>query len=154
MASNHEITDKIVIDGNLNCYWLYFSSAPSVYSLNFSLAKLRIPALLKISSEQNTVNRLKGDIKQLNLKISQLQALLEEKEIQLRQAKRWEILQLLFSRIWRPLTSLFYIQEHFSNYKSTNPWNEQLIKHQKWLSGAKCFFFTQVFSWHLWPWNI
>nr|GLL20097.1 WD repeat-containing protein 91 homolog isoform X1 [Ipomoea trifida] len=63
------------------------SSAPSIYSLNFSLAKLRIPALLKISSEQNTVNRLKGDIKQLNLKISQLQALLEEKEIQLRQAK-------------------------------------------------------------------
>lgn len=40
----------------------------------------RIPALLKISSEKNTVNHLKKDIKQLNLKLSQLQALLEEKE--------------------------------------------------------------------------
>ncbi|XP_019178061.1 PREDICTED: WD repeat-containing protein 91 homolog isoform X1 [Ipomoea nil] len=55
--------------------------------LSTMLNSTRIPALLKISSEQNTVNRLKGDIKQLNLKISQLQALLEEKEIQLRQAK-------------------------------------------------------------------
>ncbi|XP_059656251.1 uncharacterized protein LOC132303144 [Cornus florida] len=43
----------------------------------------RIPALLKISSERNTVNRLKRDIKQLNLKLAQLQALLEEKEGQL-----------------------------------------------------------------------
>ncbi|KAM6555701.1 hypothetical protein CsatB_002720 [Cannabis sativa] len=43
----------------------------------------RIPALLKISSEKNTVNRLKKDIKQLNLKLSELQALLEEKEAQL-----------------------------------------------------------------------
>ncbi|XP_030501972.2 uncharacterized protein LOC115717161 [Cannabis sativa] len=42
-----------------------------------------IPALLKISSEKNTVNRLKKDIKQLNLKLSELQALLEEKEAQL-----------------------------------------------------------------------
>ncbi|KAG5229653.1 WD repeat-containing protein [Salix suchowensis] len=40
----------------------------------------RIPALLKISSEKSTVNHLKKDIKQLNLKLSQLQALLEEKE--------------------------------------------------------------------------
>ncbi|XP_021909302.1 WD repeat-containing protein 91 homolog isoform X2 [Carica papaya] len=47
----------------------------------------RIPALLKISSDQNTVNRLKKDIKQLNLKLSQLQALLEEKEVQLRQIR-------------------------------------------------------------------
>uniref|UniRef100_A0A5B6Z005 Anaphase-promoting complex subunit 4 WD40 domain-containing protein n=2 Tax=Davidia involucrata TaxID=16924 RepID=A0A5B6Z005_DAVIN len=43
----------------------------------------RIPALLRISSEKNTVNRLKKDIKQLNLKLSQLQALLEDKEAQL-----------------------------------------------------------------------
>ncbi|XP_057951144.1 uncharacterized protein LOC131145967 isoform X4 [Malania oleifera] len=43
----------------------------------------RIPALLKISSEKNTINRLKKDIKQLNLKLSQLQALLEEKEAQI-----------------------------------------------------------------------
>ncbi|XP_059458839.1 uncharacterized protein LOC132188411 [Corylus avellana] len=43
----------------------------------------RLPALLKISSEKNTANRLKKDIKQLNLKLSQLQALLEEKEAQL-----------------------------------------------------------------------
>uniref|UniRef100_A0A6N2LKY6 Anaphase-promoting complex subunit 4-like WD40 domain-containing protein n=1 Tax=Salix viminalis TaxID=40686 RepID=A0A6N2LKY6_SALVM len=42
--------------------------------------KPRIPALLKISSEKSTVNHLKKDIKQLNLKLSQLQALLEEKE--------------------------------------------------------------------------
>ncbi|XP_073261059.1 uncharacterized protein [Populus alba] len=44
------------------------------------LTKPRIPALLKISSDKNTVNHLKKDIKQLNLKLSQLQALLEEKE--------------------------------------------------------------------------
>ncbi|XAR52267.1 hypothetical protein NMG60_11020235 [Bertholletia excelsa] len=43
----------------------------------------RIPALLKISSEKNTVNRLKKDMRQLNLKLSELQALLEEKEAQL-----------------------------------------------------------------------
>lgn len=43
----------------------------------------RIPALLKLSSEKNTVNHLKGDIKQLNLKLAQLQALLEEKEAHL-----------------------------------------------------------------------
>nr|XP_015878316.2 WD repeat-containing protein 91 homolog isoform X1 [Ziziphus jujuba var. spinosa] len=43
----------------------------------------RIPALLKISSEKSTVSRLKKDIKQLNLKLSELQALLEEKEAQL-----------------------------------------------------------------------
>uniref|UniRef100_A0A9I9CQC0 WD repeat-containing protein 91 homolog n=1 Tax=Cucumis melo TaxID=3656 RepID=A0A9I9CQC0_CUCME len=43
----------------------------------------RIPALLKLSSEKNTVNHLKRDIKQLNLKLAQLQALLEEKEAHL-----------------------------------------------------------------------
>lgn len=48
-----------------------------------SLTKQRIPALLKISSEKSTVSRLKKDIKQLNLKLSELQALLEEKEAQL-----------------------------------------------------------------------
>ncbi|KAM7499735.1 hypothetical protein LguiA_024149 [Lonicera macranthoides] len=47
----------------------------------------RIPALLKISSERNTVKRLKKDIKHLNLKLSQLQALLEEKEAQLCQSR-------------------------------------------------------------------
>ncbi|CAH9070596.1 unnamed protein product [Cuscuta epithymum] len=55
--------------------------------LSKMLHDTRIPALLKISSEHNTVNRLKGDIKQLNLKVSQLQALLEEKEVQLCQAR-------------------------------------------------------------------
>ncbi|KAL6320674.1 hypothetical protein AAG906_008674 [Vitis piasezkii] len=49
----------------------------------------RIPALLKICSEKNTVNRLKKDIKQLNLKLSQLQALLEEKEAQLFQSRSY-----------------------------------------------------------------
>lgn len=43
----------------------------------------RIPALLKISSESNTVKSLKNNIKHLNLKLSQLQALLEEKETRL-----------------------------------------------------------------------
>ncbi|XP_024027553.1 WD repeat-containing protein 91 [Morus notabilis] len=47
----------------------------------------RIPALLKISSEKIAVNRLKKDIKQLNLKLSELQALLEEKEAQLSQLR-------------------------------------------------------------------
>lgn len=52
-------------------------------SKKMPLTTPRIPALLKISSEKSTVNRLKKDIKQLNLKLSQLQALLEEKEAQL-----------------------------------------------------------------------
>ncbi|KAJ4705912.1 WD repeat-containing protein 91-like [Melia azedarach] len=50
---------------------------------NFSLTRPSLPALLKISSEKNTVNRLQKDIKQLNVKLSELQALLEEKEAQL-----------------------------------------------------------------------
>ncbi|GAB4858352.1 hypothetical protein Ancab_009826 [Ancistrocladus abbreviatus] len=44
----------------------------------------RIPSLLKISSEKNTISNLRRDVKQLNLKLSQLQAALEEKETQLR----------------------------------------------------------------------
>ncbi|XP_058096099.1 uncharacterized protein LOC131241318 isoform X1 [Magnolia sinica] len=47
----------------------------------------RIPALLKISTEKNTVKRLKKDIKQLNVMLSQLQALLESKEAQLCQLR-------------------------------------------------------------------
>lgn len=47
----------------------------------------RLPALLKVSSEKNTVNHLKKDIKQLDVKLSQLQALLEEKEAQLSRLK-------------------------------------------------------------------
>lgn len=43
----------------------------------------RIPALLKISTEKNAVKRLKTDIKQLNQKLSQLQALLEMKEAEI-----------------------------------------------------------------------
>ncbi|KAK6262411.1 hypothetical protein QUC31_008227 [Theobroma cacao] len=53
-----------------------------------SLTKPRLPALLKISSEKNTISRLKKDNKHLNLKLSQLQALLEEKEVQSGQSKR------------------------------------------------------------------
>ncbi|KAH9646743.1 WD repeat-containing protein 91-like protein [Citrus sinensis] len=49
-----------------------------------------LPALLKISSEKNTVKHLKKDIKQLNMKLSQLQALLEEKEAQLSRLKNSE----------------------------------------------------------------
>ncbi|KAK6925918.1 WD40 repeat [Dillenia turbinata] len=48
----------------------------------------RIPALLRISSEKNTVNRLRTDIKQLNLKLAQLQAMLEEKEAELCKLRR------------------------------------------------------------------
>ncbi|XP_047255049.1 WD repeat-containing protein 91 homolog isoform X6 [Capsicum annuum] len=47
----------------------------------------RIPALMKISSERNVVSCLKGDIKQLNFKLAQLQVLLEEKETQLHQLR-------------------------------------------------------------------
>ncbi|CAN6705828.1 unnamed protein product [Malus baccata var. baccata] len=47
----------------------------------------RMPALMKISSEKATVNRLKKDIKQLNLKLSKLRALLEEKDGQLCQLR-------------------------------------------------------------------
>lgn len=42
-----------------------------------------IPVLMKISSERDMVSHLKGDIKQLNFKLAQLQVLLEEKETQL-----------------------------------------------------------------------
>ncbi|CAM8903411.1 unnamed protein product [Rhodiola kirilowii] len=71
---------------------IYFSkewyNALQVSVRNFLSAvfnESRLPAILKISTEKNTVNRLKKDIKQLNLKLSQLQALLEEKEVQLSQ---------------------------------------------------------------------
>lgn len=43
----------------------------------------RTPALLKTSTEKNTVRRLKNDIKQLNQKLAQLQALLEAKEAEI-----------------------------------------------------------------------
>ncbi|KAL3521588.1 hypothetical protein ACH5RR_019737 [Cinchona calisaya] len=47
----------------------------------------------KISSERLTVNHLKKDIKQLNLKLSELQALLEEKEAQLCHSRSNALLQ-------------------------------------------------------------
>ncbi|KAK7279877.1 hypothetical protein RJT34_24936 [Clitoria ternatea] len=50
----------------------------------------RLPALLKISSEMNAANLLKRDIIHLNLKLSQLQALLAEKEAQLSQFRSME----------------------------------------------------------------
>ncbi|XVF09976.1 hypothetical protein REPUB_Repub07fG0144300 [Reevesia pubescens] len=53
-----------------------------------SLTNLSLPALLKISSEKNTISRLKKENNHLNLKLSQLQSLLEEKEAQLGQSKR------------------------------------------------------------------
>ncbi|KAG8088696.1 hypothetical protein GUJ93_ZPchr0010g11111 [Zizania palustris] len=49
---------------------------------------LRIPALLKISTEKNTIKSLKNDIKQLNNKLSELQALLETKEAEISQLRR------------------------------------------------------------------
>ncbi|XP_003574046.2 WD repeat-containing protein 91 homolog [Brachypodium distachyon] len=48
----------------------------------------RIPALLKISTEKNTIKCLKSDIKQLNNKLSELQALLEVKEAELTLLRR------------------------------------------------------------------
>ncbi|KAH1191225.1 WD repeat-containing protein 91 [Glycine max] len=50
----------------------------------------RLPALLKVSSEMNATNLLKRDIVHLNLKLSQLQASLDEKEVQLRQFRSME----------------------------------------------------------------
>lgn len=50
----------------------------------------RLPALLKVSSEMNANNLLKRDVVHLNLKLSQLQALLDEKEAQLRQFRSME----------------------------------------------------------------
>ncbi|XP_078174057.1 uncharacterized protein LOC144567759 [Carex rostrata] len=43
----------------------------------------RLPSLLKISTEKITVNLLKNDIKQLNNRLSELQALLEAKEAEI-----------------------------------------------------------------------
>ncbi|XP_057736594.1 uncharacterized protein LOC130951867 [Arachis stenosperma] len=43
----------------------------------------RLPALLKISSEMNATNVLKRDILNLNIKLAELQALLDEKEAKL-----------------------------------------------------------------------
>ncbi|CAI9092342.1 OLC1v1027544C1 [Oldenlandia corymbosa var. corymbosa] len=70
----HHVWVKFVV-------WLLLQLDCHPFSL--SLTNIRLPALLKISSERNTVNRLKKDMKQLNLKLSELQALLEEKEAQL-----------------------------------------------------------------------
>ncbi|KAG0457346.1 hypothetical protein HPP92_022503 [Vanilla planifolia] len=61
-----------------------------VCQLHFESALIneRIPALLKISTERNTVKRLKTDIKQLNQKLSELQALLELKEAEILSLRR------------------------------------------------------------------
>ncbi|PKI51452.1 hypothetical protein CRG98_028163 [Punica granatum] len=75
---------------------LFSSSAPDtvlVATLSklevFFLTRLRIPALLKISSEKNNVSRLKKEIKQLNVKLTQLQALLEEKDTQISRSRSY-----------------------------------------------------------------
>ncbi|MQL84964.1 hypothetical protein Taro_017485 [Colocasia esculenta] len=51
------------------------------------VSNTRIPALLKIGTEKNTVKHLQNDIKQLNTRLSQLQALLEAKEAELCQMR-------------------------------------------------------------------
>ncbi|KAM0843727.1 hypothetical protein ACQ4PT_057516 [Festuca glaucescens] len=56
----------------------------TVLSLSFP----RLPALMKISTEKNTIKCLKSDIKQLNSKLSELQALLEVKEDELSSLER------------------------------------------------------------------
>ncbi|KAG2548516.1 WD repeat-containing protein 91 homolog [Panicum virgatum] len=48
----------------------------------------RIPALLRISTEKNTIKSLKNDIKQLNNKLAELQASLEAKEDEISQLRR------------------------------------------------------------------
>ncbi|XP_057528026.1 uncharacterized protein LOC130806828 isoform X3 [Amaranthus tricolor] len=60
--------------------------------LSQMFSSTRMPTLLKISSEKNTINRLRKDIKQLNLKLSQLQAILEEREAQLHQLRSGAVL--------------------------------------------------------------
>ncbi|KAF3328071.1 WD repeat-containing protein 91-like isoform X3 [Carex littledalei] len=54
-----------------------------IASLSIFLNIPRLPSLLKISTEKITVNRLKNDIKQLNNRLSELQALLEAKEAEI-----------------------------------------------------------------------
>ncbi|MBA0593633.1 hypothetical protein Gorai_010568 [Gossypium raimondii] len=55
----------------------------SVRNFFSEIFNARLPALLKISSEKNTISCLKKDNKRLNQKLLQLQALLEEKDAQL-----------------------------------------------------------------------
>ncbi|XP_062205461.1 uncharacterized protein LOC133907432 [Phragmites australis] len=49
---------------------------------------IRIPALLRISTEKNTIKSLKNDLRQLNNKLAELQALLEAKEAEISQLRR------------------------------------------------------------------
>jgi septal ring factor EnvC (AmiA/AmiB activator) len=53
-----------------------------------SLTFPRIPALMRISSEKNTIKSLKNDIKQLNNKLAELQSSLEAKEDEISQLRR------------------------------------------------------------------
>lgn len=65
----------------------------------FSLTISRIPALLKISTEKITVKRLKNDIKQLNQKLSELQALLETREAEILRLSRYTFSLLIIIHI-------------------------------------------------------
>jgi len=62
-----------------------FFETPLFY---FILNLLRIPALLRISTEKNTIKSLNNDIKQLNNKLAELQASLEAKEDEISQLRR------------------------------------------------------------------
>ncbi|XP_031504214.1 uncharacterized protein LOC116266897 [Nymphaea colorata] len=55
--------------------------------LSEMLGGTRIPALLKLSTEKSNIKYLKKDIRQLNMQLTQLQALLETKEAQLSQLR-------------------------------------------------------------------
>jgi hypothetical protein len=68
----------------------------TVWSLIFP----RIPALLRTSTEKNTIKSLKNDIKHLNCKLAELQALLEVKEAEISQLRR--------------LSYLFQVQNFFT----------------------------------------
>jgi WD repeat-containing protein 91 len=58
------------------------------FSTVLSLIFPRMPALLRISTEKNTIKSLKNDIKQLNYKLAELQALLEVKETEISKLRR------------------------------------------------------------------
>lgn len=79
----------------------YFSGLTQNEIWVFSLAYPRTPALLKISSERDTVNCLKQEMTQLSLKLYQAQTQLEEREAQLCVLKRLDYLWLPRSPLYR-----------------------------------------------------
>ncbi|XP_047966695.1 WD repeat-containing protein 91 homolog isoform X2 [Salvia hispanica] len=77
----------------------------------------RTPALLKIGSERDTVNRLKQEIKQLSLKLSQAQTLLEETEAQICLFRSSEAVSIAPSMTYETHASL---NEHADDNRSND----------------------------------